>query len=264
MKDFIHQCVIKFSGIFIPQSILDYLLVVLLHLRGYNNYKNFQESGENNFLSNILAKHNPEICIDIGSNIGSYSNEILINTDADVISFEPLKTPFSKLRDLKKRWGDRLLIVNTGLGSTESNEIIYFDEDTTSHASLIQDVNNLSYVSNKNQEKISLTTLDIFLAKNPQQKSIDYIKVDTEGYEYDVLLGCKDTIKLERPKFIHIEFNWHQLIKSQTLYSFSLLLKGYNPYQVLPNSLIKRDPLDPISNIYSYSNFIFIREDISL
>ncbi len=264
MKNFIHKCIIRFCRILIPQFLLDYFLRVLLNLKGYNNFKNFKESGENFFLYNILAKHKPEICIDIGSNIGNYSKEILISTNSKVISFEPLKKPFSKLKDLQAEWGDRLLVVNKGLGANESNEIIYFNENSSSHASLVEEVNKLSYVSNQNQEEVMVTTLDIFLQQNPQNESIDYIKIDTEGFEYNVLLGCKETIKLKRPKFIHIEFNWHQLIKSQTLYSFSLLLTGYDVYQMLPNSLEKRDPLDPISNIYSYSNFVFIRKDLSL
>ena len=211
-----------------------------------------------------MKEHNPEISIDVGSNIGSFTKEILQNTASKVISFEPLEKSFCKLKDLKEIWGDRLLVVNKALGAKESVETIYFNENKHTHASLIPEINNLSYVSNHKKEQIILTTLDVFLKENPQSESIDYIKIDTEGYEYDVLIGCKETIKSRKPKFVHIEFNWHQLIKSQTLYSFSLLLEGYNAYQLLPNSIVKRDPLDPISNLYFYSNFVFVREDITL
>ena len=76
-------------------------------------------------------------------------------------------------------------------------------------------------------------------------------------------MGAKNILNKHQPKYIQIEFNWHQLIKSQTLYSFSLLLSEYNVFQMLPNGLVKRDPIDPISNIFSYSNFVFIHQDIS-
>lgn len=264
MKKVIHQCTLKFLGALIPQFVLNYSLNLLLNLRGYNNYYNFKASGEDYFICHILKKHNPEMSIDIGSNIGTFTREILKNTESKVISFEPLKKSFSKLRELEDIWGDRLLLVNKALGAKESIETIHFNENKSSHASLIQEINELNYVLNHKKEKIVLTTLDIFLRENPQYESIDYIKIDTEGYEYEVLIGCKETINLKKPKFIHIEFNWHQLIKSQTLYSFSLLLAGYNLYQMLPNSIVKRDPLDPISNLYCYSNFVFVREDISL
>ena len=264
MKKFIHQCILKLFGALLPQFLLNYFFNLFLNLRGYNNYYNFKSSGENYFICNILKKHNPEMSIDIGSNIGSFTKEILQNTESKVISFEPLKKSYSELRALGDIWGDRLLVINKALGAKESVKTIHFNENKSSHASLIPEINDLSYVSNHKKEKIVLTTLDIFLKENPQDESIDYIKIDTEGYEYEVLIGCKETINLKKPKFIHIEFNWHQLIKSQTLYSFSLLLKGYDVYQMLPNSIVKRDPLDPISNLYFYSNFVFVREDISL
>lgn len=263
MKNFIQLSIFKICELCIPVFLQNYFLQILLKLRGYNNFKNFDASGEIFFLNKILAKHEPRICIDVGSNIGNYAKEILKITDSQVISFEPLSEPFQQLQKLKTVWGDRLIIVNKGLGASESIKTIYFNEDSSSHASFIKEINNLSYISNHTEEEVMITTLDKFVEQNTKISSIDYIKIDTEGFEYDVLLGCKNIIKFNKPKFIHIEFNWHQLIKSQTLYSFSLLLSEYNVFQMLPNGLVKRDPIDPISNIFSYSNFVFIHQDIS-
>jgi FkbM family methyltransferase len=264
MKNIIYLSIFKFCQICIPQSLQSYLLNILLKLRGYNNYKNFNESGEKYFLNKVLAKHEPKICIDVGSNIGNYAKEILTTTNSKVISFEPLKEPFKKLEELKVIWGDRLILVNKGLGARESRKKIYFNKESLSHASFVKEISNLSYISNHREEEVLVTTLDNFIEQNSINSPIDYIKIDTEGFEYDVLLGCKNIIKFNRPKFIHIEFNWHQLIKSQTLYSFSLLLSEYDIFQMLPNGLVKRDPIDPISNIYSYSNFAFVRKDLSI
>lgn len=58
-------------------QITEFLLSHALSARGYNNYRNNQESGELFFIKEILAKSNPELCIDVGANIGEYTKEIL-------------------------------------------------------------------------------------------------------------------------------------------------------------------------------------------
>ncbi len=48
-------------------------------------------------------------------------------------------------------------------------------------------------------------------------KKIDLIKIDTEGYELEVLIGAKKTIEKFKPKYIQIEYNWHHLFKNVNL-----------------------------------------------
>jgi hypothetical protein len=68
------------------------------------------------------------------------------------------------------------------------------------------------------------------------------------------------------PKFIQIEYNWHQLFKAQSLYKLSQLLPNYKVYQMLPygSGLTMVDVKRPESNIYEYSNFIFARKDLRI
>jgi len=264
MKSLINKSIFIFFQFFVTERAQRYLFNMLLKLRGYNNYKNFIESGESFFFDSILSKFDPKICIDVGANIGKFTSEILKRSNATVISFEPLPEPFTHLVNLKEHWGDRLIIVNKGLGEKSSFSTIYFNNNSSSHASLLQEANELEYVDNNNSQTVEIITLDKFFSENQQYTSIDYIKIDTEGFEYDVLLGSLNTIEKFKPKFIHIEFNWHQVLKSQSLYSFASILENYHPYQLLPNRIIKRDSIDPLSNIYSYSNFVFIRKDVSL
>lgn len=264
MGNLLHRIIFIFFQFFVTENLQNYFINILLKLKGYNNFKNFNDSGEEYFLNNVLAKHDPKVCIDVGSHIGKYTSMLLSSTNSKVISFEPLKKSFSSLLELQKIWGVRLVLVNKGLGAQNLTSKIYFNQRTLSHASLLPEANELEYIDNNESQDIELITLDSFMEENDEVTSLDYIKIDTEGFEYDVLMGSKKTISKFNPKFIHIEYNWHQLLKSQSLYSFALILKNYEPYQLLSNKLIKRDPLDPLSNIYSYSNFVFIRKDLSL
>ena len=77
--------------------------------------------------------------------------------------------------------------------------------------------------------------------------------------------GAKEIIKKKSPKYIQIEFNWHQLFKRQTMYNFSNLLGDYDLFKILPygNDLIKVDASRPENNIFHLVNFVYIRKDIS-
>ena len=55
-----------------------------------------------------------------------------------------------------------------------------------------------------------------------------------EGFEFEIINGAKEIIKKRSPKYIQMEFNWHQLFKRQTMYNFSMLLSGYDLFQILP------------------------------
>ena len=122
-----------------------------------------------------------------------------------------------------------------------------------------------NYLENNNKKlRCSIETLDNFIQNNKKllNKKIDLIKIDTEGYEYEVLKGAKKTIKKFKPKYIQIEYNWHHLFKNINLYFFSQYLKEYDTYKILPFSknLIKIDPKRPEHNYFNYSNIVFIRK----
>ena len=94
---------------------------------------------------------------------------------------------------------------------------------------------------------------------------VDFLKIDVEGHEYEVLKGAKRFIDFNKPKFIQIEINWHQLFKKVNLFEFSKLLNNYEIFKILPHGekLILIDPTRPENNILHLSNFVFIRNDIS-
>jgi hypothetical protein len=60
--------------------------------------------------------------------------------------------------------------------------------------------NNLGMVTmkplkNVQKVEVAMTTLDTYLISNTITKKIDLIKIDVEGFEYDVLLGMQQTLK---------------------------------------------------------------------
>jgi FkbM family methyltransferase len=234
------------------------LLDYVLRVRGYRNSKNFNESGEIFFIKNILAPSQPKLCIDIGANIGNYTLELLKLTNAKVISFEPLPTTFGKLKEKMKLFSDRVIIENIGVGSVNSELIFHYNPKVSEHASFSEEIKKISFISNDQKIVVPVISLDSYCSRH-NITEIDFIKIDTEGYEKEVFEGAKLVSGKVRPKFIQMEFVRHQLFRNTSLNYFSEKLLNYEVFQLIPNDWIKRDPRDPYSNIYHYSNFIFVR-----
>jgi len=245
------------------QKYNNFLFLLVIKSMGYSNYGNHSQTGEKKFIE--LIKDNLEICLDIGANVGTYSKLLMDITQSRVFSFEPLDDAF---KDLKKLAADdlyknRLKIYNIGIGEKNAQESIYYSNDKSQLASFLAASNKLSFVSGKNKFKkiVELKKLDDF----NDVENVDLIKIDTEGYEMQVLKGGKNFILKTRPKFIQIEFNWHQLFINNNLIDFSKELNEYEIYRIVPNGypLIKVNAERPENNIYHLSNYVFIRKDIA-
>ena len=248
--------------ILLPLNII--ILKLVIRFIGYNNHKNLGSSGEKNFLDKV-CKNKPKLCIDIGANIGEYSKYILENSNSRVIAFEPMPTSFNKLNALKGIFINRLFAYNIGIGEKEEIKKIHYDKKNLQWANFNPEVKKISYLNNtKKSLKCKISTLDNFLIKNKKiaVKKIDLIKIDTEGYELEVLIGAKKTIEKFKPKYIQIEYNWHHLFKNVNLYYFSRILRGYQAYKIFPFSkeLIKINPERPEHNYFNYSNIVFIKK----
>lgn len=93
------------------------------------------------------------------------------------------------------------------------------------------------------KEFVKIVSLDTFLAKK-YLKSIDLIKIDVEGYEYEVLKGAKKTIFEYRPVlFIEIDDN---NLKQQNS-SASNVISWLDD---LGYSIKRADTLEPVDSNY--------------
>ena len=248
------------------QPIAIMLLNLSLRLLGFNNYGPSAKSGEEFFLRRLLAT-NPEFCIDVGANVGKYSEFILRNSSSRVLAFEPLSGAFQRLQILQNQFTSRLTIENLGCARNSGELKLYFGSETSELASFSNEVNQIDYVgaSNVNSVSVRTTSLDDYFQHNPfrELKGCDLLKIDTEGFEYEVLLGASNFISQFKPRVVQIEFNLHHLYQNHSLRLIGELLYNYKAFRLLPNNngMIPIEKEDFLSNIYQYSNYVFILSD---
>ncbi len=246
------------------QFINDIILSLSLNAKGYKNYGNFKLTGEEKFINMISREIN--ICLDIGANIGNYSELLLKNTNAKVHAFEPMDKSYRELEKLKNKYSERMTIEKIALGNENGEKTIFAADLKSEKASFEKKLEKMSFIDEKNMKKFKaeikkLDSLNFF----DKDKKVDFLKIDVEGHEYEVLQGAKKFIEFNTPKFIQIEINWHQLFKKTNLYEFSILLNEYDIFKLLPygKNLVSVDPNRPENNIFHLSNFVFIRKDLS-
>ena len=127
--------------------------------------------------------------IDIGANSGIFARPSAELFER-VICFEPVFKNFEVLQKNLENY-DNVELHNLGLG--DKDQIVTFELQTLKcgHTKQVEE-----FVPNPEFEKHTgeLTTLDRF-----DFQSVDWIKIDVEGFENAVLEGSRDTIQRNRP-----------------------------------------------------------------
>jgi FkbM family methyltransferase len=249
----------------VAQAVNHTLYHLALRGMGYNNGWQPERSGEEWFVRSVLAPRHPRVCLDVGANVGEYSRLLLQYTSARVVAVEPLIEAYHRLEGIA-RTQPRLVPVNRALGNERTTAELHFGDPTTEHASLAPDVDRIAYVGGGNTRTVTVQvdTLDQLLEELEGIDAVDFIKIDVEGFEHEVLLGARRTIETYRPSFVQIEWNLHQLMRGHTLLQFRDLLGDYDAYQLLPHGMRLVDAERPEANTFCYGNFVFVRSDVRL
>lgn len=141
--------------------------------------------------------------IDIGTNIGLLSVPVLHNFKCTkVISFEPSATV---LPYLMRTYGEsahqsRWTIYNTALGDYTGNVLFEKNQDIDSAFDSI--VRENTDKSNKEIETVQITTIDELLKVPENEFATIVIKIDVEGFEFNVLKGGKKFIEKHKPVIV--------------------------------------------------------------
>jgi len=239
------------------------VLGLSLKAHGYNNFRTLEESGEAHLIASLGRIGALGMCFDVGANTGEYATRLL-DAGADFVhGYEPHPAQSEALRRIVENHPDRFLFYSVAVADVEGSADLHFNPEALSHASMAEEVNSISYVNNLESVTVPVVTIDAEMQRLGLA-DVDFIKIDTEGFESEVLTGASRTIRDRPPKAIQIEFNMHQLARRHTLLSLSRHVPDFKCFQLLRGQHGVRavEPAAPDANVFHFSNFVFVRGDI--
>ncbi len=141
------------------------------------------------------------VVFDIGSNIGMTAVIAAKSGAAKVYAFEPDPNVFPFLLDTIKANAALVHAHNMALGAAEGSLSFFSNPSSTSASHLVTE----DTLGHSPTGTVQMSTFDTFVKAQRIQK-IDFIKIDVEGFEIDVLRGAIETIEHLKPSLL-IEFN---------------------------------------------------------
>ena len=169
-------------------------------------------------------------------------------------SFEPQSASFDALH---KRFHEdpRVKLRKIALGRSPGTANLHFDAAGETTATLQQG----AFATQEHSEEVSLSTVDE-ICREEKIERIHLLKIDTEGFEMEVLIGASEIIGRGAIDAIQFEFGDTFL---RTPYHFvdfwELLSSKFVIYRILRRGLCKVERYSPDLEIFKLANFLCVR-----
>ena len=210
------------------QNILNFLGYAVIKKKNFKKiYRTLDDT-----IKSLITKDEP-IIFDVGAHKGeSIMRFKKIFNKPLIHSFEPQTKCFDKLQSLKS---SNIVLNNYGLGDIKENKAIHICNDDAS--SSILNVNTKSNFSKKlkiiDKEEIKIDKLDNYV-KEKKINHIDLLKIDTQGYEENVILGGLETLA-KKVFLIEIEIIFVEYYeKKNSFYKYEKILndQGFELFSI--------------------------------
>ena len=226
----------------------------------FGNLWNFKNNGELEAIDWVANQHPIRTFFDVGANTGHYFQSVLPlvkNELQEAHLFEPSPEVFAQLSSVNSS-ALTIRFNQLALGVEEIEEAIFFKNPNHVYSGFYS-----SHMSDSTEIAVKMTTLDRYTADHGIAQ-IDFLKIDVEGHELDVLRGAKKLLETRKIKVIQFEFGVNN-ISSRTYFMdfFDLLSQQFDLY------LIQRGGCIPILD-YSVdfevfgkvSNFLAVQKEL--
>ena len=194
--------------------------------------------------------------LDVGANVGYYTLMAawLVGDNGSVHSFEPTPETFNILQSNAEQ--KQNVQLNKFALSYESGTIRFNDYGAHLMGRNSKFQQNLDAKKKQNMEPVSYevpaTTIDEYVTQN--DVCPNFIKIDTEHSEYDILQGMRNTLNSYHP-VISIEVGDDDIegVPSCNQIIEFLTAEGYQAYEFRNNGFVEH----LIKNRYEYDNLVF-------
>ena len=215
------------------------------------------ETNGESFLIRTAAPH-LKVAFDIGANLGTWTSLLLTaNPDCAVYAFEASPRTFDTLQS-HLRGRRNVSFFQTGLGE-ECGKFPFHDHGENSGLSSFISREKSVGIKAERIIEVGVTTVDAICASHGLDQ-VDFIKVDTEGYEMAVMRGMKGCLALQKISAIQFEYGGTWLDAGEALANAAELFRGYG-YQMYR---LRQKSLEKIlydcreHECFKYSNFLAV------
>tara|TARA_B100001248_G_scaffold171963_1_gene130285 strand:- start:497 stop:1291 length:795 start_codon:yes stop_codon:yes gene_type:complete len=207
-------------------NILDYFNYILINKNSYHSFKTAHNKNFKHFehlYKKLITIENP-IIFDVGGNLGqSIKLFKKYYPTSKIYSFEPIYDCFNKMKSEFSN-NDDINIYNFAVGNKVEKKSFNVYEDSAQSSFFEKNKNsywfkkhNQTHIRDRNQFKldekkidVEVITLDNF-CKKYEIGNIDFLKIDTQGYEEFVLEGSQNLLKENKIKIIKLEMIFSDL-----------------------------------------------------
>ena len=226
----------------------------IIKIKFFNNLFFIPKTARNAYIVQRTEKEKQEIklihekflkpitYIDIGSNIGywTFARNYILNDNIKFYCFEPSQLNFMYLQKNLDRF-ENIKIVNSGLSNKSEIKTLSFPHWESEGRETNTGLLSLHGNTKTNAENVKLITLDSYFKNQDIQGNI-YIKIDTEGHEFQVLEGSQQFLSQNLNIILQLELNFgieNEVKNNNILSSIKLLTNlNYEP-SIISNSQIK-------------------------
>ena len=186
-----------------------------------------------------------KINIDVGLSLNAPQSQVWLENDPElfVIGFEPLVSNIENIKTGKSIWpinlnpkfiGKRILIIQCALscGDTPRKQSFYVTANDPGCSSLLEP----RFFDLREIDEVNVYKLDDFYERFPFERfpKIHFLKIDTQGSDYEVLLGAKKflrhvsavTVEVDMNGYIGTRNSFENIYQFLRPYGFTFARKG--------------------------------------
>ena len=186
-----------------------------------------REPGSTKIMKDFIKQG--DVAVDIGANLGYYAlmESRLVGSNGKVYAIEPSPSNFEALKEnIKLNGYKNIECYKLGIGDKKETAKMFISSHSNLNSLVIQ--KNKKIIDNID---IQITSLNDFIKG---KEFPDFIRMDVEGYEYNIIKGMNDLLKSKKPLKLFIELHPHIMTKDKTTFVLESLMKsGFEVEKVL-------------------------------
>ena len=234
------------------------------HALGHNceNNHDMRTNGELRLLREVSAGF--RVVFDVGANVGDWV-ALLVSVAPRIsrlYAFEPSSSAYARLAS--RSFPTSVLPRHLGFSSRSGHASLYVFGESAGINSLhnrrgLEDGWGIHPADST--EEVTLETIDRFCERE-RIPAVDYLKIDTEGHEVDVLEGARESLEKGILKAVQFEYGGTYIDSRRLLKDvFEMLAPvDYTVFLITPDGLVAYPRYDVRLENFQYKNFVVLHD----